>query len=461
MIVGMSIRRRLTLWNALAFAVVLVGFAALVYLLVARSLRQQADRTAETAFRLMETDRRLATNTDTRVRYWVHEFDEHMGVPAGVYRPDGTPVEVNQKLADHFTGPPPAPPARLTHTDPAGDRWAVATKAVRAGDRELIVLLLVPLKEADAELALLARALAVTVPVALLVSAVVAYLLARKALAPVNALRRSAEAITAERLHERLPVPNPDDELGKLAATVNAMIERLERSFAEVRRFTADASHELRTPLTAIRIEAEATLDGAATTEEYRALVGSVLEECGRMARLTDQLLALAREDAGVAHPDPVPVDLGELVGGVTEALRPVVEAKRLKLAAELAAGVVVRGDPVRLRQVTMNLIDNAAKYTPEGGSIRVTVGRADGLAVFTVADTGEGIPPEHLPRVFDRFYRVDKARSREMGGTGLGLAIAKSIVTAHGGRIELTSAVGAGTTATVTLPLAPATSEQ
>ena len=456
MTVGTSIRHRLTLWNALAFAAVLVGFAALVYLLVARSLRQQADRTADTAFRLVETDRRLATNADARVRYWVHEFDEHMGVPAGVYRPDGAPVEVNPKLTDHFTGPPPAPPARLAHTDPAGDRWAVATKVVRAGDRELVVLLLVPLKEADAELALLARVLVAAVPLALLASALVAYLLARKALAPVEALRRSTEAITVDRLHERLPVPNPDDELGKLASTVNAMIERLERSFAEVRRFTADASHELRTPLTAIRVEVEAVLDRAATTEEYRGLAGSVLEECGRMARLTDQLLALAREDAGVANPDPVPVDLRELVGEVADALRPVVEARRLKLAAELMAGVVVRGDPVRLRQVAMNLIDNAAKYTPEGGSVRVAVGRADGLAVFTVADTGEGIAAEHLPRVFDRFYRVDKARSREMGGTGLGLAIAKSIVTAHGGQIELTSTIGVGTTATVVLPAAP-----
>ncbi|MBN9121491.1 MAG: HAMP domain-containing protein [Planctomycetes bacterium] len=450
---GTSIRRRLTAWNALAFAAVLVGFAALVYLLVVRSLRQQADRTAETAFRLVETDGRLAANTDARARYWVHEFDEHMGVPVGIYRPDGAPVAVHPKLAEHFSGAPAAP-IRLTHTDPAGDRWAVASKSVRAGERELVVLLLVPLKEADAELALLARVMAVAVPLALLASAGVAYLLARKALAPVDALRRSAAAITADRLHERLPVPNPDDELGKLAATVNAMIERLERSFAEVRRFTADASHELRTPLTAIRIEAEAALDRAATAEEYRALAGSVLEECGRMARLTDQLLALAREDAGAAHAEPVPVDLGELVGGVVEVLRPVVEARRLKLDAELAAGVVVRGDPVRLRQVAVNLIDNAAKYTPEGGSIRVTVARIDERAVLTVADTGEGIPAEHLPRVFDRFYRLDKARSREMGGTGLGLAIVKSIVTAHGGAVELTSTVGAGTTATVALPL-------
>jgi heavy metal sensor kinase len=454
----MSIRRRLTLWNALAFAAVLVGFAALVYLLVARSLRQQADRTAETAFHLLETDPQLGAHTGGRVRYWIHEFEEHMGVPAGVYRTDGAPVEVHPNLGAHFAGTPPIPPDRATHTDPSGDRWAVASKSVRAGDHELVVLLLVPLREADAELALLARVLAAAVPLALLVSTVIAYLLARKALAPVSALQRSAEAITADRLHERLPVPIPDDELGKLAATVNAMIERLERSFAEIRRFTADASHELRTPLTAIRVEAEATLDGAATTDAYRALAGSVLEECARLTRLTDQLLALAREDAGAAHGEPVPVDLGELVGGVVETLRPVVAARRLKLDAALAVGVVVRGDPVRLRQVVVNLIDNALKYTPEGGSIRVAVDYDSGQAVFTVADTGEGIPAEHLPRVFDRFYRVDRARSRELGGTGLGLAIAKSIVTAHGGAIELTSTVGVGTTATVVVPLDPVT---
>src|SRR5262249_53565542 len=155
----------------------------LVYLLVARSARQQAEHTAETAFHLIENDPQLAANTDDRVRDWVHEFDEHMGVPAGVYRPDGTPVEVHPKLAAHFAGSPPNPPSHATHTDPAGERWAVVSRAIRAGDQELVVLLLVPLKESDAELSLLARVLAVAVPLALLASTVVAYLLARKALA--------------------------------------------------------------------------------------------------------------------------------------------------------------------------------------------------------------------------------------------------------------------------------------
>lgn len=330
----MSIRWRLTLWNTLAFAVVLVGFSAIIYLLVARSLRQQADRTAETSFRLLETDPRLASDTDERVRYWVHEFDEHMGVLAVVYRSDGSPIEVHPKLPTFFAGS--LSPTRPTYTDSTGERWAVARKSIRVGEHELVAVILVPLKGADAELALLARVLAIAIPFAILASAGVAYLLARKALAPVDALRQSAEAINAERLHDRLPVPNPQDELGRLASTVNAMIARLERSFTEIKRFTADASHELRTPLTAIRVETEAALDRTATVEEYRALVGSVLEECGRMTRLTDQLLALAREDAGVTPVCPVLIDLGELIGNVVETLRPVVEVKRLVMVADL-----------------------------------------------------------------------------------------------------------------------------
>jgi heavy metal sensor kinase len=454
-----SIRWRLTLWNAIGFTAVLVGFAGLVYLFVARALGQQAERTADTGFRLLETDPRLQANPDARLRYWVREFDEHMGVPSGVYQADGTPIVVRPGLERHYAGPPPGPPARAVHTDPDGDRWLAATRSVRAGDRDFTVLLLVPLRETDLELAALGRVMAWAVPLALLASAGVSYLLARKALAPVESLRRSADAITAERLSDRLPVPDPGDELGRLAATVNAMIARLERSFAEIRRFTADASHELRTPLAAIRVEAESALDRARTVDDYRAVVGSILEECGRLTRLTDQLLALAREDAGVAHTEPEAVELGELVGGVAETLRPVAESKRLTLATDLAPGVIVRGNPVRLRQMVMNLIDNAVKYTPEGGSVRVEVGRDSDRAVVTVADTGVGIPEEHLPRVFERFYRVDKARSRDMGGTGLGLSIARGIATGLGGTIELASTPGAGTAAVVVLPLGtPAT---
>jgi heavy metal sensor kinase len=267
-------------------------------------------------------------------------------------------------------------------------------------------------------------------------------------------LRRSTQEITADHLSRRLPVVNPGDELGRLAQTINEMIGRLERSFAEVRRFTADASHELRTPLTAIRTEAEVALTRATTTADQQHLLGSILEECERLTRLTDQLLTLSREDAGVAPFVREPVDLQALVRGVAEIMRPLADARGLRPNVDCGDGVEVCGDGARLRQVFFNLLDNAIKYTPAGGEIGVRVERRSGEALVTVRDTGIGIPAEHLPRVFDRFYRVDKARSREQGGTGLGLSISRSIVAAHGGRIAVESFVGKGTTFTVILPL-------
>jgi two-component system, OmpR family, heavy metal sensor histidine kinase CusS len=448
-----SIRWRLTVWNAVGVAVVLVGFAALVYWLAGRAFRQQADRTAEAAFRLVETDPRMATNAPERAKYWVREFDEHMGVLAAIYGPDGSPLAAHPGVASRGLSGEVA--VRRLETDPDGHRWRLAVDAVRAGDQDVHILLLVPLRNQEADLAALGRAMLLAIPVGLVATAGLAYLLARGAVAPVDQLRRTTEQITADRLHERLPVHNPDDELGQLASTVNTMIGRLERSFAEIKRFTADASHELRTPLTAIRTEAEVALAGDPTKEELRGIIESMLEESGRMARLTDQLLTLARDDAGVVPRPLERLSITSLASEVVDTLRPLADARRVDIAFEESEtlGTVV-GDSVRLRQVVVNLIDNAIKYTPPGGSVRVGTAEVDGEVRLTVADTGEGIPAEHLPRVFDRFYRVDKARSRELGGTGLGLSIARSIVTAHGGAIALTSVEGVGTTATVTITL-------
>jgi signal transduction histidine kinase len=196
-------------------------------------------------------------------------------------------------------------------------------------------------------------------------------------------------------------------------------------------------------------------LDQGSVTPEQQRLLGSILEECERLTRMTDQLLALAREDAGTAAQPRESVDLAALVGGVVDTMRALAEAKGVRLRGHLRS-VAVRGDAGRLRQVFYNVLDNAIKYTPAGGSVEVQVQAQDGSAVVAVRDTGEGIPAEHLPRVFDRFYRVDKAHSRAQGGTGLGLSIAQSIITGHGGRIELVSTPGRGTTCTVTLPVDP-----
>jgi heavy metal sensor kinase len=311
-----------------------------------------------------------------------------------------------------------------------------------------------PLEELDHESGELMLALLLAGPLTLLVAVSGGYFLARRALAPVNLLRRRTNEITADRLDRRLPVSNPADELGLLAGTINEMIARLERSFAEVRRFTADASHELRTPLAVIRSEAEIALGRASASPEQQARLGSILEECDRLGRLTDQLLSLAREDAGVSRQTRERLDLAALAAGTVETMRPLAEAEGVRLHVGGSASVWVEGDEARLRQVFFNLLDNAIKYTPKGGEVDVCVESVDGRAVATVHDTGEGIAAEHLPRVFDRFYRVDKARSRERGGTGLGLSIVRSVVAAHGGSIELDSAPGRGTTARVHLPL-------
>jgi heavy metal sensor kinase len=309
--------------------------------------------------------------------------------------------------------------------------------------------------EADHVMGTLRVVFLMAVPVTLIAAGLVAYVLAGRALAPVAALEREAREITAVALHRRLPVANPHDELGRLTSTVNDMVGRLEHSFTEMRRFTADASHELRTPVTVIRTEAEVALDKPLSHEQVQHLLGSVLEECERLTRLTDQLLTLARQDAGLTPGRKERVDLSGLVGEVVETLRPLAEIKGLALTFNSGQqSAVVTGDVDQLRSVVINVLDNALKYT-EIGSVTVAVDAKTNAVAVRVIDTGPGIAAEHLPHVFDRFYRADKARSRELGGSGLGLSIARGAAEANGGQIELSSELGRGTSCVVTLPRA------
>jgi heavy metal sensor kinase len=458
--VRLSIRWRLTLWNTLGLTVVLVGFAVLVYGLLAHSLREQTDRKLLSGFRELHDDPRLESDPEGQLRHWAFELYEHAGVLCVVYGQGGEVLLKSEELP--ATAVPPATgqgesqPVLRDVTGPGVGRQRVLEGRFRLGGREATALLMAPLEGSDRELGRLLTALGLAVPVAVAAAAALGYLLARAALAPIDRLRCSTREITADRLDRRLPVPGPRDELGRLAATINEMIARLERSFAEVRRFTADASHELRTPLAAIRAEVEVALAGPAVTPEQERLLGSVLEECARLTRLTEQLLALAREDAPGAVAVRQPVDVAALVAAVADNLLPLAEAKGLALRVKAPARLKVAGDPGRLRQVFYNLLDNAIKYTPAGGAVEVGVEGGPPGAVVTVRDTGIGIPPEHLPNVFERFYRVDKARSRAEGGTGLGLSIVRSIVAAHGGEVRLASAPGEGTTCTVMLPADP-----
>jgi heavy metal sensor kinase len=455
--VRLSIRWRLTLWNTLALMVVLLGFAGMVYGLLRHALYEQVDHKLQAGWQQVELDGRLDTDVDGRFRYWADELYDHNAIFTIVYAADGHVKLRTPELAESSVPPPTemsrATPAFTDMVVPAVGRQRVRDERVSRGGQVYTIRLMTSLTDVDHELAEVLTALLMAVPAALGFAAAVGYLLARKALAPVEQLRRQTRQISAERLSQRLPVKNAGDELGRLTETINEMIARLERSFAEIRRFTADASHELRTPLTALRAEVEVALRQHAMPLDQQRLLGSILEECQRLTRLTDQLLTLSREDAGVVQRPDQPLDLAALVRDAAEVMRPLAEETGLLLRVKAAGPLVLRGDATRLRQVVYNLIDNAIKYTPATGEVEVCALERDGNAIVTVRDTGVGIASEHLPHVFDRFYRVDKARSREQGGTGLGLSIARSVITAHGGTIELQSTPGQGTMATVTLP--------
>jgi signal transduction histidine kinase len=233
----------------------------------------------------------------------------------------------------------------------------------------------------------------------------------------------------------------------------NATLQRLENSFAELRRFAADASHELRTPLTALSAEGEVALNNAREPEQFRQSIGAMLEEAQRLQDLVDSLLTLSRAEADQQPLSRLPVELGALSREVVESLRILADEKRQQLTAEANGEVVATGDATLLRHALLNLAHNAVRYTPAGGRIVVRCLRREREAVIEVTDTGEGIAPEHQAKVFERFYRVDKVRSRAEGGAGLGLAIAKLAVERHGGRIELESAIGKGSVFRIMLP--------
>jgi heavy metal sensor kinase len=281
----------------------------------------------------------------------------------------------------------------------------------------------------------------------------VGYLLARKALAPVDRMVAAAAEITAIRLDRRLDVPPTHDELARLAETFNRMFERLEGSFGRIRRFTADAAHELRTPLTVIRTSSEVALRSPRSAEGDRRVLEDIVDEADRLGRLVAQLLFLCREDdSTVARSEDV-VALDDVAREVVDLMQIPACEKSVELSVEDLDPCLVRGDGDRFRQLLINLIDNAVKYTPPGGRVTVRGDLGRGHVRVEVVDTGCGIPVEHLKHVFDRFYRIDSSRSRSTEGTGLGLAICRSIVEGHHGRIWIQSEVGRGTRAIFELP--------
>jgi len=465
-----SIRFRLTAWYAGLLAGSLILFGVLTYMALGHYLALMLDESlGKQARQIGET---LITNINlSGDAYVVDEIKEHFAPEINarfirVTRADGSRLYISGLPKDGSFDPASIPAARATGQESARDERLPQGAGMiihalpytsRDGNRFLIEVGALD-RQIGGILHGLMLALVLVLPVAVAVAIGGGYWLMKRALRPVDEITQSAERITSRNLSERLPALNTGDEMERLSGSLNGMIARLEESFQHVSRFSADASHELRTPLTILHGELEAIVQRPELGPDAREAIASALEETERLAKIVESLLAISRLDAGEVKMERERLDLADLAATTTEQMRLLAEDKRITLRCETGRRVEVEGNRSRLKQVVVNLLDNAIKYTPEAGTVQVRVGAANGSALLEIEDDGVGIPAEALPHLFERFYRVDKARSRQMGGTGLGLSIVKSICAAHGGQVKVESAEGKGSRFRVELPLANGT---
>jgi len=477
-----SIRGRLTLWYATALILSIAIFAVVLYFArrsdtyqdLEQRIQSEADLTAgilaesyrargslvgqDTAGRPVLTaevaavlevvpDFLLVTSRDGRLLF---ASPDARALTFGEFEQLNTIAQPPAGGSSHTTG--------RYRVNPNGPTLHYIVRAVpEAGDQFGAIFAGADTRSAELRL----EQLVLTILIAFFVGVVPAILvggwLAARALEPVDRMITEVREITDGRsLHRRLALPMTRDELSRLAETVNQMMTRLERSFAALRRFTADASHELKTPLTVVRAGVERAITRPGMPQEALAPLEETLQEVNRMTELLDSLLTLARADEGRAELHREQVDLREIIEEAGETGELLAEHAGVGMEMRLPREpVVVAVDRSRVRQLALNLIENAVKYTPRGGQVSVELAGNDGRVTFTVADTGIGIAPGDLPHVFDRFWRADSARTRtsERAGTGLGLAICKWIAEAHGGTIDVQSRPGRGTTFTVGLP--------
>lgn len=294
-------------------------------------------------------------------------------------------------------------------------------------------------------------------PLIVLLSGVAGYLLAKRALLPIASLTKKAKTISAEKLNERLPIHNPDDELGELAKTFNDTFERLENSFAQIKRFTGDASHELRTPLSAIRMMGEVALRQG--KDSHSDTISGILEETARLQNLCESLLLLSRADSGAVIFNFQEVQISEIIGDTIDLLYVLAEEKNQTILADIPTDLKIKADVGFLRQAIINLVDNAIKYSPANSKIIIQAKKVDDAILLSIKDNGPGIALEHQSKIFDRFYRIDLGRTRNVGGTGLGLSICQWIINAHKGSVTLVSSLNQGTEFIIRFPLPKETS--
>jgi two-component system, OmpR family, sensor kinase len=462
-----SIRFRLAAWHAVLLTAVFALLGGLLYATVKRYLDDTLLETqARRARQIAET--LLANAPRTGESYVIQEikalYDPELSDRfIRVTRADGSVLYVSGPPNDQSFDPSRIPPAgagrasEFTRLERLGEGGSVLIAAYRSGAAQGSPYL-VEVGTSAGPVDRLARhileLLALGIPIVVAVAAAGGYLLARRALKPVEEIARKAEIITQHNLGERLPVARTGDELERLSTALNLMITRLDEAFRNSKRFVADASHELRTPLTVIQGELENLAADPQLPAELRDRVGSTLEEVERLGKIVQKLFALSRLDAGEAQQEWVRLDISALVAATSDQMLLLAEDRNIRVTRDTGDPVYVMGDRARLKQVVVNLIDNAVKYTPPGGAVQLIVCRDSTQGIIEVADTGVGIPPEAVPLVFERFFRVDRERSAADGGAGLGLAIVRSICVAHGGRVEVKSVVGKGSRFSVILPL-------
>ncbi len=461
-----SIRFKLSLWNALILLLVLGASSGIGYTYLSHSLLKQLDQrllsiVEETdslrARLLVDESVDCGTVAEFARRFRLGEFyrvvdeKDNRYCEASGARKQMPPLQDWMLEAVRNEG-------LLLTTVPFFDHHSLRQLVVPLGQRNgrrLFLQTAAGLGRVEQPLRELRSLLLLYSPVAFIVVAICGWFLAGRALAPVTNITRAMRKVNADNLNRRLPIGKARDEISRLAETFNAMLANLEESFRKIRQFSGDASHELRTPLTILKGETEVALRWAKHPDEFRKMLESSMEEIDRMGRIIEDLLSLAKSEAGARSLVIKPFSLSDLLQGIYLQANTLGETKKIKTHLKLDVSEEIRlmGDELRLRQLFLNLVANAVNYTPDGGQVEITLAVVDGEAKVTVSDTGIGIPVEHLTHIFDRFYRVDKARNREDGGTGLGLAIVKSLAEAHGGRVEVDSTPGKGTDFMVFLP--------
>jgi heavy metal sensor kinase len=453
-----TLRFRLTFWNTvLILAVVLVNLLA-----VREGIRWTLSRMVD-AF--LTEELALAVDEVRRLGWQSAELRAELNGQATSHHRRQLFIQLldgQGGMVWSSTQSPPAdliPPRVVAPDAPVtlGDHRTVGQQVRLADGRVVTVRVGCSLERARSELEHFTSRLLEVAVVLLLVAPLGGFILAGRATRPVARIISTTTRLHPTQLDERLPIRGTRDELDRLSLTINSFLDRIAAFVRQSREFTANAAHELRSPLAAFQSTLEVALNTDRTTEEYKEVLAILLEECGHMTVLVNQLLLLAEGDAGRLLPNPQPVRLDQLVSRSAEMFRAVAEAAGVELTARRVDPAVIEGDGTRLWQLVNNLLDNAIKFTPAGGRIALSLA-FDGNrneCVLEVSDTGVGIAPDDLPHVFERFYQGDKARDREVlsRGVGLGLSICQAIVAAHGGTIEVASRPGAGTTFTVRLP--------